>query len=162
MSTSAGGSAVDTRGARRLYRAAAVSNFIVTLPAFVAYDRAVALLADEKPRYPFLVQIWAGMALLWGVMFWEISRDPLGKYPMIKYSWLEKMVTSGAVTVAWRNDQVPTRFMVSIVFTDIVWIPLFLIMQIRLRAAGRRKADEDDDRDPVPGADEGNPRVWSE
>ena len=102
-------SPMSISGARRLYRVAAISNVVVTVPAFVAYDRAVALLADEKPRYPFLVQIWAGMALLWGLMFWEISRDPIGKYPMIKYSWLEKMVTSGAVTVAWRNDQVPTR-----------------------------------------------------
>jgi len=68
-------------------------------------------------------------------MFWEISRDPTGKYPMIKYSWLEKMVTSGAVTVAWRNGRVPTRFMVSIVATDVVWIPLFLVVQLRLRAS---------------------------
>lgn len=133
--TAAATSPTWTARARRLYRAAAISNVVVTVPAFVAYDRAVALLADEKPRYPFLVQIWAGMALLWGVMFWEISRDPIGKYPMIKYSWLEKMVTSGAVTVAWRNDRVPSRFMLSIVATDIVWIPLFIVMQLRLRAA---------------------------
>jgi hypothetical protein len=131
-------SSVNTVGARRVYRAAAISNVVVTLPAFVAYDRAVALLAEEKPRYPFLVQIWAGMALLWGVMFWEISRDPIRNYPMIKYTWLEKLVTSGAVTVAWRNDQVPTRFMVSIVFTDIVWIPIFLAIQARLRSSKRR------------------------
>ena len=127
-------SPMSISGARRLYRVAAISNVVVTVPAFVAYDRAVALLADEKPRYPFLVQIWAGMALLWGLMFWEISLDPIGKYPMIKYSWLEKMVTSGAVTVAWRNDQVPTRFMLSIVATDIIWIPLFIGMQLRLRS----------------------------
>jgi hypothetical protein len=133
--TSTDASPASTVRVRRLYQAAAISNVVVTVPAFVAYDRAVALLAEEKPRYPFLVQIWAGMALLWGVMFWEISRDPVGKYPMIKYSWLEKMVTSGAVTVAWRNDQVPTRFMLSIVATDIIWIPLFIMMQLRLRAA---------------------------
>jgi len=128
-----------TGGARRVFQAAAISNLVVTMPAFVAYDRAVALLADDKPRYPFLVQIWAGMALLWGVMFWEISRDPTGRYPMIKYAWLEKMVTSGAVTVAWRKEQVPNRFMVSIVFTDIVWIPLFLLVQARLRATRERR-----------------------
>jgi hypothetical protein len=123
--------------ARRWYRVAAISNVIVSLPAFVAYDRAVALLADEKPRYPFLVHIWAGMALLWALMFQEISRDPIGRYPMVKYSWLEKMVTSGAVTVAYRRHEVPSRLMVSIVVTDIVWIPIFLVFQVRLRSAAK-------------------------
>ena len=93
----------------------------------------VSLMADEPPRYPFLVRIWAGMALLWGVMFFEISRDPVTAYPMVKYSWLEKLVTSGAVTVAWRQQRVPGRFMAMIVVTDIVWIPIFWIMQARLR-----------------------------
>lgn len=126
-----------SRGARRWYRAAAVSNVVVTVPAFVAYDRAVALLADEPPRYPFLVKIWAGMALLWGVMFWEISTDPSGRYPMVKYSWMEKMVTSGAVFGAWRAGNVPGRFMASIVVTDVVWIPVFWALQLRLRRAVR-------------------------
>lgn len=126
--------------ARRWYRLAALSNLVVSLPAFVAYDRAVRLLADEKPRYPFLVRIWAGMALLWGVMFWEISSDPVARRSMIKYSWLEKSVTSAAVTSAWRSGNVPTRFMASIVVSDVIWIPVFVVLQLRLRSvtdAGR-------------------------
>jgi hypothetical protein len=122
--------------ARRWYRAAAISNVVVSLPAFVAYDRAVAVLAaEERPRYPFLVHIWAGMALLWALMFREISRDPIHRYPMVKYTWLEKLVTSGAVTVAWRRHEVPNRLVASIVVTDIVWIPIFLVFQLRLRSS---------------------------
>lgn len=128
---------VAARSTRRWYRMAALSNVAVTVPAFVAYDRAVALLADEKPNYPFLVRIWAGMAFLWGVMFWEISRHPVDRYPMLKYSWLEKMVTSGAVTLAWRSRAVPDRFMASIVVSDVVWIPLFWVLQLRMRRAMR-------------------------
>lgn len=55
-------------GVVRLYRAAALSNFVVTIPAFVAYRSLFA----EKPNYPFLVHIWSGMAFLRGVMFREI------------------------------------------------------------------------------------------
>jgi hypothetical protein len=124
-----------SRAARRWYRAAALSNVVATVPAFVAYDQVVKQLADERPNYPFLVRIWAGMAFLWGVMFWEISRDPAGRYPMLKYTWLEKMVTSGAVTVAWRSREVPNRFMASVVVTDVVWIPVFWVLQVRLRRA---------------------------
>ncbi len=64
------------RGIRNLYRAAAISNAVATIPAFLAYDRYVDAFTDEPPRYPFLVHIWAGMAALWGVSFWEISATP--------------------------------------------------------------------------------------
>ncbi len=63
--------------------------------------------------------------------------DPIGRYPMVKYSWLEKMVTSGAVIVAYRRHEVPSRLMVSIVVTDIVWIPIFLVFQLRLRSVAK-------------------------
>jgi len=113
-----------------IYKVAAISNFVVTLPAFVAYDRSVALFATARPNYPFLVWIWAGMAFLWGVMFWEISRDLIRAAPMIKYSWLEKSITSTSVLVAYFSKNVPTPFLVSIVFTDIIWIPIFIWIQV--------------------------------
>jgi hypothetical protein len=109
-----------------IYKVAAISNFLVTIPAFVAYDRAVALFATARPDYPFLVWIWAGMAFLWGVMFWEISRDVVRSSPMIKYSYLEKGVTSTSVLIAYFSRNVPTNFLVGIVFTDMIWIPIFI------------------------------------
>ena len=118
-----------------IYKVAAISNFIVTLPAFVAYDRSVALFATAPPNYPFLVWIWAGMAFLWGVMFWEISRDLIGAAPMIKYSWLEKSITSTSVLIAYLSKNVPTAFLVSIVFTDIIWIPIFIWIQVTVAGA---------------------------
>lgn len=115
-----------------LYRIAAISNFVVTIPAFVAYDTYVGAFTDQPPDYPFLVWIWSGMAFLWGVMFWEISRDPLRRYEMIKYSYIEKGVTSVSVVVAYALGDVPSRFLLGIVFTDIVWIPLFAYAHFRL------------------------------
>ena len=93
-----------------IYKLAAISNFLVTIPAFVAYDRSVALFATTRPNYPFLVWIWAGMAFLWGVMFWEISRDVVRASPMIRYSYLEKGVTSTSVLIVYLSGNVPTVF----------------------------------------------------
>jgi len=95
-----------------IYKIAAISNFVVTLPAFVAYDRSVSLFATVRPNYPFLVWIWAGMAFLWGVMFWEISTDLVRHAAMIKYSWLEKSITSTSVLIAYFSNNVPTPFLV--------------------------------------------------
>ena len=113
-----------------IYKFAAISNFVVTIPAFVAYDRSVALFASVRPNYPFLVWIWAGMAFLWGVMFWEISRDVVRTSAMIKYSYLEKAVTSTSVLIAYLSRNVPTAFLVAIAFTDMIWIPLFIWVHV--------------------------------
>ena len=64
------------RRARRLYKTAAISNFVVTIPAFLWYRRYVDLFLPRRPNYRFLVWIWSGMAFLWGVSFLEIARDP--------------------------------------------------------------------------------------
>jgi alpha-beta hydrolase superfamily lysophospholipase len=112
---------------RQLYRAAAVSNAVVTLPAFLVHRPYVrAFAAQEEPNYPFLVRIWSGMALLWGVSFWDISNDPIERRALIKYSYLEKLVTSVCVLEAYRRREVPRRFAAMIVLTDVVWIPMFL------------------------------------
>jgi hypothetical protein len=111
--------------ARRIWRAGAVSNFAVTVPAFVAYRKYVESFTDEPPNYPFLVWIWSGMAFLWGVMFWEIGGDPKAKAAMVKYACAEKAITTTSVAIAYRRGNVPKRFFVTILFTDLIWIPLF-------------------------------------
>jgi len=129
------------RAATVIYKLAATSNFLATIPAFVAYDRSVALFATTRPNYPFLVWIWAGMAFLWGVMFWEISRNPVRASPMIKYSWLEKGVTSTSVLIAYLSGNVPTAFLVAIAFTDMIWIPLFIWIHVMMVRAANMTAD---------------------
>jgi hypothetical protein len=111
---------------QRLYQAAAISNFAVTLPAFLSYRRYVASFTDDPPNYPFLVWIWSGMAFLWGVSFWEISRNPVKKYSLMKYSYIEKSITATSVTTAFLAGNVPRRFLAGISFTDTAWVPLFL------------------------------------
>lgn len=120
------------RQARLVYRAGAISNFVVTIPAFVAYHRYVRSFFREEPNYPFLVWIWSGMAFLWGVSFWQISTDPDAAYPLLRYSWLEKSVTSTSVLVAYARGRVPGRVAAGVVFTDVVWIPAFMSTHARL------------------------------
>ena len=134
---------ITRRCVARLHRFAAISNFLVTVPAFVAYRKYIDSFFSEKPNYPFLVHIWSGMAFLWGVMFWEISRDPVEKQSLVKYSYLEKAVTSASVVaaVALHDKQkcakLPLRVLAGVSLTDIVWIPLFVRAHGKLRALRR-------------------------
>jgi hypothetical protein len=122
-----------TRWVRRLYLGGAVSNALVTLPAFFAYDRYVGSFArDREVTYPFLVRIWSGMALLWGVSFLEIARAPHERNVLLKYSYLEKLVTSACVVDAYRRGEVPARLVALVFFTDVVWIPMFAVAHRRV------------------------------
>ena len=47
--------AITRRRVTQLYRSAAISNFLVTVPAFFAYRRYTDSFFSEKPNYPFLV-----------------------------------------------------------------------------------------------------------
>jgi hypothetical protein len=134
---------ITGRRVARLYRFAAISNFLVTVPVFITYRRYIDSFFSEKPNYPFLVHIWSGMAFLWGVMFWEIAKDPIKKQALVKYSYLEKAVTSASVVaaVALHNKQksakLPLRVLAGVSLTDIVWIPLFVRAHGKLRALRR-------------------------
>ena len=119
-----------------IFRVGALSNFLVTIPAFVAYNAYVGALMPAKPNFPFLVWIWAGMAFLWGVMFWEISGDLLGRRRLIKYSYLEKSITSTSVTVALLTGNVSLVSYLGIIYTDIIWIPMFIAIHV---AVARRQ-----------------------
>ncbi|MDQ4102784.1 MAG: hypothetical protein M3186_03370 [Actinomycetota bacterium] len=134
---------IARRRVARLYRSAAISNFLVTVPAFVAYRRYIDSFFSEKPNYPFLVHIWSGMAFLWGVMFWEIAKDPVKKQDLVKYSYLEKAVTSASVVAAvalhdkQKSAKLPLRVLAGVSLTDIVWIPLFVRAHGKLRTLCR-------------------------
>ncbi len=109
----------------RVLRIGAISNFIVTIPAFVVYDSYVGNMLDEMPNTPWLVWIWSGMAFLWGVMMWEIANNFSTKWSLLRYLVAEKAITSTSVVVGFAIGDLPGMAMVAIVITDVIWIPIF-------------------------------------
>jgi len=119
-----------------VFRLGALVNWIVTAPAiatprFATQNLGLGAIPDQ---FLFLFQIWAGMAFLWGCMFWEISRDLRARKHMIKYTWIEKSITAFSVTLALWN-YCPAHALIQcelfwcfllVVFTDWLWIPIFL------------------------------------
>ena len=109
-----------------VFRAGAISNWLVTLPAILAPEQSAEMLGLDHMKYFYLLRIWSGMAFLWGVMFWEIARDLDSHKAMIKYSWIEKSVTTASVAIAYFGyEEVGLRVLIMILFTDVIWIFLF-------------------------------------
>src|SRR5215469_7060169 len=80
---------------------------------------------------------------MFGVMFWETSRDVRNKSILIKYNWIEKVITASAVTLGYVAGDVPARLMVLIIFTNGLWIPVILYYNIRLSRAMKAPSNQE-------------------
>ncbi len=137
---------------RRIFRIGAISNFLVTIGGIVApYStwklipvaqawlpeswRMVHIPPLEQPA--FLI-IWSGMAFLWGVVMWEISTDPIRHEDLIKYTYIEKAITTYAITWGLLQGSVPLVLWLFILYTDVLYIVLNACAHVRVRREMRR------------------------
>jgi hypothetical protein len=116
-----------------IFRTSAILNLLLAARGIVDPNGMAAAFGGHPPNYPFLIRLWSGLVLMFGVMFWETSRDVRGKAVLIKYNWIEKTVTATAVTLGYLAGDVPVKLMLVIVFTNWLWIPVIASCDLRLR-----------------------------
>ncbi len=127
----------------RVFYAGAVINWVVTAGTIVDPVKAAGLFGIEAPNYPFMARAWAGMAFLFGFMFVEIARDPFRKRAMIRYAWLEKLVSASSVTIGFLSGDAPAVLFAVICLADWAFIPFFIQAGRALRAEARHMRDDD-------------------
>ncbi len=116
-----------------IFRLGAVSNWVVSIGGIISPTMLSLTVKIPPANYPFLVRIWTGMVFMFGAMFWEISRDMYGKRHLIKYSWIEKCITAASITIGYFSGNVPGIMFALIVFTDYLWIPVFMYYDFEMR-----------------------------
>ncbi len=122
---------------RWLFLANAIINWTVSLPGIINPALAASIFGGGAPNYPSVIRLWQGLVLMFGCMFWEVSRDVEGKVALIKYNWIEKTITAGAITLGFLLGDVPQRLMVLIIFTNWLWIPFILWADLAVRRVAR-------------------------
>jgi hypothetical protein len=115
-----------------------------------AYDGVLGGVFLIAPHYPFelmeitppnhfgYVQFAAALLLIFGCMFLEVARDPVGNRPLILYGMLLKMAYCGLVAYYWLNEP-PMVPMVWKIFAgvDLAMLLLFLLSYMALAAPAR-------------------------
>ena len=127
--------------ARVVFRVGAFVNWAVAAPGIIAPKWSAAFIGiggwdTDVFSDPFLLRVWTGMAVIFGIMFWEISRDPEARCNLIKYAWMEKILVAISVAIAYwgvEPPEVAPRFVALIAFTDGFFGLLFLCHGIVLR-----------------------------
>jgi len=120
-----------------LFAVNAVINWAVSLPGLIDPAAAARAFGGAEPNYPAVVRVWQGLVFMFGCLFWEASRDVRGKAALLKYNWIEKSITATAITLGWFAGDVPHRLMLLIVFTNWLWIPFILWVDLAVRRSSR-------------------------
>lgn len=125
-----------------LFLSNALINWVVSVPGLVSPIAAAAAFGGQAPNYPSIVRLWQCFVFMFGWLFWEASRDVVGKAALLKYNWIEKTITAVVLTIGYVTGDVPARLMLLIVFTNWLWIPWIVWGDLAARrlAAARTKA----------------------
>jgi hypothetical protein len=116
---------VETQAAW-LFRVNAVTNWVLSIGAIVTPAAVAVWYGGPVPNYPSIIRLWAGLVFMFGCMFFDTSRDVIGKRHLIKYNWIEKTITATAITFGYFAGDIPGRLMILIVLTNWLWIPFIM------------------------------------
>jgi len=117
----------------RMFTINAFINWTLALPGIIAPGATAARYGVGDLDMPFLIRLWTGLVFMFGIMFWETSRDLRGRQSLVKYNWIEKTITATAVTIGFAAGEVPGRLLLLIVMTNWLWIPGLLAFDIAWR-----------------------------
>jgi hypothetical protein len=131
-------SSLTYRNVRWLFLANALINWSLSLPGMVDPSRAAGAFGGGMPNYPSVIRLWQGFVFMFGCMFWEVSRDVVGKAALMKYNWIEKTITALAITSGYILGDVPRRLMILIVLTNWLWIPFIVWADVAVRRLARK------------------------
>jgi len=122
------------------FRLNAGISWALSLRGIVDPAGAASMFGGPAPNYLFLVRFWSAFVFMFGCLFFEVSRDPVGKRALAKYNWIEKSITAAAVTIGFAANEVPPRMMLLICLTNWIWIPWLLFCDWRLSHPAARPA----------------------
>src|SRR4051812_49216396 len=111
------------RQARILFAINAVTNWVISARGIVDPAGMAHAFGGTAPNYPFIIRLWMAFVFMFGSMFWETSRDVIGKRALIKYNWIEKTLTATAITIGYFAGEAPLKLLVLIILTNWLWIP---------------------------------------
>lgn len=126
---------------RWLFGVNAVINWTLSVRGILDPAGHALAFGGVVPNYLFMLRLWMGFVFMFGIMFWETSRDVRRKAALVKYNWIEKSITAGAITLGWLAGEVPQRLMLMIVLTNWLWIPVLIWFDVSLHRSMAARGD---------------------
>ncbi len=117
---------------RNLLRFAGCYNLLVCLTLLVLYHEALKTLGIEKPNLMLFVQLVGILVGLFGVGYLMVASRPLENRNLLLLGFLSKALGSVLGLAYVALGKVPLAFLVLLVFSDIAYLPPFVVILRRL------------------------------
>jgi hypothetical protein len=122
------------------FRAAAILNWATGVPQLI-FPSLMAVVVGVPPiNYPFVLRAFAGLGVVFGFVYFEISRDPLRNRNLIRWGWIAKSVSFIVVAHGYLLGEVYPFVLLFFVIEDLVWIPSFVYYDLKLRTRASSSA----------------------
>jgi hypothetical protein len=78
---------IEQKG-RWLFGINALINWSISIRGIIDPMGLAAAFGGAAPNYPFMLPLWTGFVFMFGCMFWEVSKNPVGKHGVFERSHL--------------------------------------------------------------------------
>ena len=125
---------------RYLLRFAGCYNLLVGVNLTVFYHEMFKTLGLPKPDLIMYVQLTGILVALFGVGYLLVASNPLQNRNLLLLGFLSKLLGSIVGTGYVVLGTMPPVFMVVLVFSDIIYLPLFWIILCRIYRIAHKRA----------------------
>lgn len=125
---------------RYLLRFAGCYNLLVGVILTVFYHEMFKTLGLPKPDLIMYVQLTGILVALFGVGYLLVASNPLQNRNLLLLGFLSKLLGSIVGTRFVVLGEMPPVFMVVLVFSDIIYLPLFWIILCRIYRIAHERA----------------------
>ena len=122
------------------FRAAAILNWSTCLPNFLFPALMADIIGVPPVNYAYVPRAFAGLGIVFGFIYFEISRDPLRNRNLIKWGWIAKSVSFITVFHGYLIGEAYPLVLAFFVIEDLIWVPSFIYYDIKLKALAMRRS----------------------
>ena len=120
-----------------LLRFAGCYNLLVGFGLMVLYHEVFKTIGLPKPDLLMYVQLVGILVALFGVGYWMVALNPIENRNVLMLGFLSKLFGSVLGTGYFMLGKMPPIFMVILIFSDIVYLPAFVVILRRLYRLNR-------------------------
>jgi hypothetical protein len=118
---------------KRLLWFAGGFNLLAGGVMLVFVHEAFKLLGIPKPALVMPVQLVGVLVALYGVGYWLVATDPLTNRNLLALGFLSKLLGPALSLYYVAVGKLPWTFVPLVFFADLIYLPPFLVILIRLR-----------------------------
>ena len=110
---------------KRMFFVGAVWNWLATVPFAIGYRFLFPLLGLPDPNYVVFLQLFLGLAFVYGLGYYWVSRDIHRNHGIVRMGIIGKLIVFAGFVRAWIAGEIPW-FLIGPGIVDLIFAVMFM------------------------------------